>query len=992
MMLKFRRLFLVAFAVPLVLFCVRRDNPTVAAPAKRQPWTISKITGSPEPPHPYRVIPAFPKLKFVNPLHLTNAPGTDRLFLCEQAGKIYSFPNRQDVEKADLAIDVSKDLPSWKPGGKIERFDALYGLTFHPKFKENRYCYVCYVLKGKGSELPDGTRVSRFTVTRTDPPKIEPASEQIILTFLAGGHNGGCLAFGPDGYLYISSGDGVGPNPPDTFNTGQDCSDLLSSVLRIDVDHPEPGKAYAVPKDNPFVGLADVRPEIWAFGFRNPWKMTFDRVVGDLWVGDVGWEMWELVYKIKKGGNYGWSIKEGPQSVKPDEKIGPSPILPPTVAYPHTEAASITGGYVYRGKKHKDLVGAYICGDWMSRKYWAIRTDGDKLVSNIEIAQGAPKVVSFAEDNNGELYILDYNESAGIYVFEPNPEASKPRPPFPTKLSESGLFADIGKVVPAAGVYRYDINAEPWFDHAKATRLVGLPGTGAATFYHEEQPVPETAWFKSRVFFPKDGVLARTFTIEMERGNPASARRLETQILHFNGVEFFGYAYRWNDAQTDATLVPAAGEDLELTIKDSHSPGGVRKQTWHFPSRTECRQCHNPWAGEVLAFTEPQLRGVRGPGELGRLMDLGLIVRGKEKAKANPALKPLVNPHEAGADVDARARSYLHANCAHCHQFGGGGSVNIQLRYDTALKDANAVDAKPVQGTFGIPDGKIISPGAPYQSILYYRMCKQGRGRMPHIGSEIVDEAGARLIGEWIRKLASKSNDTSLVEKCCQSDPKWNPDERKSAIAKLLDTPAGALALQEAWDTKKLPEFVKPQVLAVAAGKDASIRDLFERYVPDSQKVKRLGTVIRIESLLATKGDAIRGKDVFFKTVGLQCATCHKVAGQGGQIGPELSDVGKRLSKRQILESILDPSKDIDPKFAAFSVQCHDGRQLTGLVAAKDDKQLTVRNAEGKDTTVPLKDVATQFPSKKSLMPDYLLRDLTAEQAADLLAYLESLK
>jgi putative heme-binding domain-containing protein len=965
-------------------------NSAEPKPTERKPWTTSKITGSPEPPHPYRLKPAFPKLKFLNSLHITNASGTDRLFVCEQGGKIFSFPNRQDVEKPDLVIDVSKDLTSWKVGGNIQGFDALYGLTFHPKFAENRYCYLTYVIKGKGKELPDGSRISRFTVSKTDPPRIDPASEQIIITFLAGGHNGGCLAFGKDGYLYISTGDAANPNPPDPLDTGQDCSDLLSSVLRIDVDHPEPGKNYAVPKDNPFVGMENVRPEIYAFGFRNPWKMSFDRETGDLWLGDVGWELWEMVYRVKKSGNYGWSIKEGPQPIKPDGKIGPTPILPPLVAYPHTEAASITGGYVYRGKKHKDLIGAYICGDWMTRKYWAIRADGDKLVSNIELAQGAPKVVSFGEDNDGELYILDYNESAGIYVLEPDPDAAKPRPPFPTKLSETGLFADVAKHELALGVYPYSVNAEPWADFAKAERFVAMPGTSSVTFYHNEQPVPDTAWFKSRVFLPKDGVLAKTFTMEMERGNRATARNLETQILHFDGREIHGYSYRWNEAQTDATLVPAIGENMEVTVKDAKSPGGIRKQTWHFPSRSECRTCHNPWAGEVLGFTVPQLNNARD--KLRRLVDCRVIVWGKEEQKEPSPQKLLVNPHASEPDLETRARAYLQVNCAHCHQFGAGGSVNVQLRHDVPVDEMKALDTKPVQGTFGIPDCKIIAPGDPYRSVLYYRMAKQGRGRMPHVGSELVDEAGVQLIRAWIRQLPPRTDDSALLEKCCKTDPKWNPSERKAAIDKLLSSPAGALMLQEAWDCGKVPEFVRGQVLTAAVGMDATVRDLFERYLPESQRVKRLGTVIRPESLLVMKGDATKGKDVFFKTKGLECATCHKVAGQGGQVGPDLSDIGKRQSRRQILDSILDPSKDIDPKFAAYVIDVDDGRRLTGLIVARDEKQITIRNTEGKDATVPLKSVLAQSPSKKSLMPDHLLRDLTAEQAADLLAYLESLK
>src|SRR5262249_15350674 len=146
------------------------------------------------------------------------------------------------------------------------------------------------------------------------------------ITWLSGGHNAGCIQFGPDGYLYISTGDGGGPNPPDPLKTGQDISDLLSSVLRIDVDHADHGKGYRVPDDNPFVTYPGARPEVWAYGLRNPWRMSFDRRTRALWVADVGWELWEMVYRVEKGGNYGWSIMEGPQAIKLDEKPGPTPI------------------------------------------------------------------------------------------------------------------------------------------------------------------------------------------------------------------------------------------------------------------------------------------------------------------------------------------------------------------------------------------------------------------------------------------------------------------------------------------------------------------------------------------------------------------------------------------------------------------------------------------------------------------------------------------
>src|SRR5208283_933503 len=318
-------------------------------------------------------------------------------------------------------------------------------------------------------------------------------SELVILEWRTepAGHNGGCLRFGPDGFLYVSMGDGAAPSPPDGYDTGQNLTDFLSTILRIDVDHQADGKPYAVPKDNPFVAFPGAKPEIWAYGLRNPWKMSFDRASGDLWVGDVGWELWEMVYRVRKGGNYGWSIMEGPQPVRPNAKRGPTPILPPAIAWPHSEAASIIGGFVYRGAKFKDLAGCYICGDWMTLKLWATKFDGDKQVSHREIVQGRQKIVAFMEDRQGELYWLDYDEAGkgGIYTLAPNEAAAYDPAAFPRKLSETGLFASVERHEPAAGVIAYAINAEPWMDHATAERLLALPGTATVQVYDSPQRV-----------------------------------------------------------------------------------------------------------------------------------------------------------------------------------------------------------------------------------------------------------------------------------------------------------------------------------------------------------------------------------------------------------------------------------------------------------------------------------------------------------------------
>jgi len=1028
------------------------DAPKAEKPhgiARRVPWTTSRVTGSPEPPHPYKIERAFPKLQFKNGLLMARAG--DRFFVGEQGGKIFTFPDDQKAAKADLFLDVAADL-TWDKT-RYKNLDALYGLAFHPNFAKNHYCYVCYVLNSvkDGEQAPEGSRVSRFTVSDSNPPRADPKSEKVLITWLGGGHNGGDLHFGPDGMLYISTGDGWFPNPPDKRDTGQDISDLLSSILRIDVDH-EGEKTYAVPPDNPFVKTPNARPEVWAYGFRNPWRMSFDRATGDLWVGDVGWELWEMVYRVKKGGNYGWSIMEGPQPVKPEGKRGPTPILPPNLAFPHTEAASITGGYVYRGRQLKDLQGAYICGDWVTRKLWATKFDGDKVVWHKEIAQGTQRVVAFGEARDGEIYFLDYDDAGKIFRLVPNPAAAEKQPEFPRRLSETGIFASVKEHIPAPGVLAFSVNAEPWGDHATAERFLALPGTTTARMYDSAVSIPG-GFYSGTVFFPKDGVLAKTIALEMVRGKPESRRRLETQLLHFDGTVWHGYSYAWNDEQTDAVLVSSAGADRPLTVSDSRAPGGQRKQTWHFPSRAECMTCHNPWAGHTLAFTLPQLdrghdyNGVRD-NQVQALRHAGLIelLHNPEDEESKKFQMPprLTNPHDGSASVGDRARSYLHVNCAHCHRFGAGGSVDLELKYDTPLDRMKVLETRPVQGGFDMPAAQILAPGDPYRSALYYRMAKLGRGRMPHIGSEVVDELGLRLIHDWIRQLPIRKDERALVERLRDLDEPavlarekadWDRNvtrtaqglartkgretagdadrreaeaqlrmqaaagvkeraaERAATIDRLLSSTSSALLLADALGEDRIPASVRAQVLAASLKlTDAQVRDLFERFVPDDQRVKRLGSVIKPEQLLAIKGSAERGRELFFKSAGLQCVKCHRINGTGSPLGPDLSQIGKKATRAQILDSLLDPSKIIEPAYVVYMVETTDGTLLTGLLGSKNDKEVVLKVVGDKEVRVPAAKVERFVPLRKSLMPDLMLRDLTAEQAADLLEFLSGLK
>ncbi len=1010
-------------------------NAIFADETKRIPWTTSRVEGSPEPPHPYRVERAFSRLSFQNPLLLTMpslpkhspVPGANRFFVGEQGGKIFSFPNDQSCEKKDLFLDVATEL-SWDKE-TIAGLDALYGLVFHPKYAENRFCYICYVVRGKKpGQVPEGTRISRFRVTDTNPPRCDPKSEKILLTWRGGGHNGGDLHFGNDGYLYISTGDATDPIPPDGLNTGQDISDLLSSILRIDVDNEDQGsnpkRNYAIPADNPFLKTPKARPEVWAYGFRNPWRMSFDRPTGDLWVGDVGWELWEMIYRVKSGGNYGWSVMEGPQPVRPDSLRGPTPISPPAIALEHTEAASITGGVVYRGKRLKELYGTYIFGDWVTRKLWGTKFDGEKKVSHQEIAQGNQRVIAFGVDQDQELYFLHHEEVGTIHQLVPNEAVKSYRPNFPRKLSETGIFRMAGskpaEQVPSPGVYPFAINAERWSDHAVAERFVAFPGTSSAKVYDGFVPIPEV-FFSGQVFLPKNGVLVKTLSMDMAVGDPSTRRRLETQLLHFDGKNWNAYTYAWNDAQTDADLVPASGMDRAISVVDPDAPGGRRQQTWHYPSRAQCITCHNPWVGYALAFNPLQLSQPSANGTakgkqmdgLTQLKQLGLVelyqANGNKKIDSFPPVPShhqFANPHDTGASFADRARSYLHVNCSHCHQPNAGGSVVIDLRKSTPDGETKTLGVNPVQGAFNIPAASIISPGDPYRSTLYYRMAKTGPGHMPHIGSELVDSRGLGLVRDWIERIPTDKRDPEgykqhqlLVDqwKTVLSTAPSKKTTRKEALSALLGSTSGALMLASAFDQKeggeKITDELRAEILVVAKTSDnAGVRDLFERFLPEGERVKRLGTAIQPERLLALKGDVAKGRDLFLKAGGLQCASCHKIQGTGSTLGPDLSGIGKKYSRAQILESILQPSKSIEPKYATYLVETQDGKVVSGLLASRTPKEVVLRTAQDKEIRLDPKQIVSMDVQKTSQMPEMLLRDLTPEQAVSLIDFLASLQ
>jgi glucose/arabinose dehydrogenase len=314
--------------------------------------------------------------------------------VAEQAGLVRCFDNRADTDKTILALDISQKVR------RVHNEEGLLGLAFHPGPLKNDRLYVYY-----SASDPRRNVLSQFKINFPSL-KADAASEKVFLEIEKpyGNHNGGMLAFGPDGFLYVAVGDGGAGGDP--HGNGQNRNTLLGKILRIDVDKEADKRPYEIPPDNPFVRDERARPEIYAYGLRNPWRFSFDRDTGALWAADVGQDRWEEVDVINKGGNYGWNLREGAHTFK---GVDPGArLIDPVVEHGRDEAQSITGGYVYRGKKFPELAGAYIYGDFMTGNVWALWFDGRRVKKHVKIAQ-AELISSFGEDAAGEIYLTSFN-------------------------------------------------------------------------------------------------------------------------------------------------------------------------------------------------------------------------------------------------------------------------------------------------------------------------------------------------------------------------------------------------------------------------------------------------------------------------------------------------------------------------------------------------------------------------------------------------------
>lgn len=754
---------------------LRLTNPALAMPA--------------EPPvNTWQVADALPGLTFNEPICIASLPAnTKRMFICERIAKIYHIP---DVTAATPTRNVFLDLQAVvagrnptetiEGGGNAEH--GLLGLAFHPNYASNGYFYVAYTVRISGGSYYQ--RISRFSVSSGDPNVANPTSELILLSQLDEGsnHDGGDLHFGPDDYLYYTAGDELAQR--DILQNSQKINrDFFSGIFRIDVDK-KPGNLepnahtaiptdagiarFSVPIDNPFVHtslggtwsgtyngntiapLSGVRTEFWCTGLRHSWRFSFDNATGDLWAGDVGQDTYEEVNKIVKGGNYGWVYREGfhdtafTDPVPPPKPAGFTSI-DPVYEYLHTGIAggdaqfkgnSVVGGYVYRGNRFPALVGTYIFSDSVSGHIWQMNTT-TSATTRLTGLPGAYGVISSqgVDPSNQDILFCAYLTGKIMRLTT----GSAITGTFPITLSATGLFADLTDLSPAPGLLPYEPNMAFWSDYAVKRRWFTIPdATSRMTWSRDGN------WT-----FPSGMLWVKHFDLELTRGNPSTKKRIETRVIVKNNAGCYGVSYRWNDTQTDATLVEDAGVEFDLPINNNGTP---HTQHWAIPSRSSCLTCHNPQAGHVLSFTTRQLNqeySCNGftNNQLTLLDSYGFLAN----TPGSPVLlERHIRPNETAYPLEVRARSYFAVNCAYCHQTGGSVSGFWDGRPHLTLEETGLINGIAANNG-GSPLNKYIVPGDPVHSIVLNRMAvANGFTRMPPLASSELDLTNIALITDWI--------------------------------------------------------------------------------------------------------------------------------------------------------------------------------------------------------------------------------------------------
>ncbi|MEO0574154.1 MAG: PQQ-dependent sugar dehydrogenase [Pseudomonadota bacterium] len=694
----------------------RPDNSTCIAPAR--PTSDASVSIS----DPYPNLPDFSQ-----PTKLLLEPaGAGRWFVLQKSGQIQTFaPGNPTGTTEYMDLTDTRSIRTRSEGG-------LLGMAFHPDYPATPEIFLSYTIDHSGP--PMRHVVSRMVLDDVTAPGAGTI-EQILLEVDQDfdNHNGGDIAFGPDGALYFGLGDGGSGNDP--LARSQDTTRLLGSMLRIDVIGT--GASYNIPADNPFASNsqcgagnnADNCPEIYAWGLRNPWRWSFDPDSGALWLADVGQGAREEVNLIERGGNYGWRCREGTLDTGNASDCATNELIDPVTEYPRNLGNSITGGQVYRGTAIPELSGLYIFADYGSGRFWAARPDGQGGYENDELINTNLNPTAFNYGPDGELYFVDINGSNGSgRVRRLDPAASPIADTVPELLSDTGCVDATNTSEPYDGLVPYDLNAPFWSDGADKDRYIGLPNGTTMT-------INAIGDFE----FPNGTVIVKNFRIG---GELVETRHL---MRHTDGV-WAGYTYEWNAAQTEATRVRG---------------GKVRRvngQDWIYPSQAQCMECHTGAAGFALGPEVAQLNKTFTYPSTGRTANQletlqHVMMFDAPLPDAVSALDVLADPADTAQPVELRARAYLHTNCAQCHRPNGPTPSTLDLRYDTPLTQTNACDEQPLEGDLGIANARLIAPGDANASLVIERMQRRDIHGMPPVGSNRIDTDGVSTVAAWINGL-----------------------------------------------------------------------------------------------------------------------------------------------------------------------------------------------------------------------------------------------
>ena len=775
---------------------------------------------------------ALGALTFNQPLALTTPPGeTNRLFVVEKSGtiRIVTFaPGTGAPTKLSTPFLDVRDISGVGTGTGTNFLQdgesGLLGLAFHPSYASNRTFFVFYTVRVGGNRHQ---RIARLQTSATDPQVADVATHAPLITQRdeASNHNGGDLHFGPDGYLYAALGDEGGAN--DSLNNARWLNrDFFAGILRLDVDRRavgQPGGSvepaahaaialdptngnrarYTIPPDNPLLApgvvgtlgplgtgayqtngvplnlpAASLRTEFALYGLRNPWRMSFDRPTGRLFIADVGQGAREEINLVTSlGRSFGWPFREGAIAFSG----APSP-LPPAATYPRQEpihdydrtvGSSITGGIVYRGTRLTELFEDYVFADYGSGRVFALRPSGATWTRRTLVNSGASIAGIGPDPRNGDALFANLNTGVIQRLARSGTSGTAP----PATLSATGAFAGLATLSPAAGLVPYDINHPFWSDHAAKRRWFALPGPSAQTPFATF--AAEAPWT-----FPTGTVWVKHFDLETTRGDPATARRLETRFLVKTATGAYGLSYRWRADRSDADLVPEEGADADYSVVVD---GLAQTQRWRFPSRNECRTCHTPAAGHALSFNTRQLNRARTYGslsdnQLNHLASAGYLDPAtrptREAVAALPAHAALT---DATQSLEHRVRSYLAVNCVSCHAPGGAALGNFDVTA-ALTTSATGLRSAALVNDAGDAANRLLAPGDAAHSMILKRILGEGVPRMPPLATHEIDRGAEALLRAYITELADRPAFSDWQAEnfgdpaAPQADPQADPD------------------------------------------------------------------------------------------------------------------------------------------------------------------------------------------------------------------------